>query len=95
MGGGDGNGSERRGKEGERWCGGAAASKVSSKAAVAGCRGSLETGVSRDRRVGVLSEAELSRVCRVGVLSEAELSRVCRVGVRSEVELSREGASDA
>ena len=61
---------------------------------MAGCRGSLETGLSRDRRVGILSEAELSRVCLVGVLSEAELSRVCRVGVLSEAarELSWEGA---
>ena len=42
----------------------AAVSKISSNAAVAeSCRGRLESGLSRNRRVGVLSEleAELSR----------------------------------
>ena len=71
----------------------AAVSKISSNAAVAeSCRGRLESGLSRNCRVGVVSEAELSRDCRVGILSEAELSRDCRVGVRSEAEVSREVA---
>ena len=66
----------------------AAVSKVSSNAAVAeSCRGRLESGLSRNRRVGVVSKAELSRDCRVGILSEAELSRDCRIGV-----LKRSGA---
>ena len=75
--------------EGEQRCMTVAASKVSSKAAVAdseSCSESLEVGLSRCCRVGILSEAdsELPRDCKVGVtvLSKAELSREFWVDVQ-------------
>ena len=70
----------------------AAVSKVSSNAAVAeSCRGRLESGLSRNCRVGVVSEAELSRDCRVGIRSEAELSREVARATTEDLTMDDEG----